>query len=155
MNFQYREMVGLPCVTVQADEVWCFCGMKEKTAKAQGRAGGFGVGDVWTYSAICADTRLVLSWLVGERDSESAISFLLDLERRIDPSTLQLSTGGLPAYVDAVRTVFGNDIDYGQVIKQFAENPCSPAATILPSASALKRLRSAALRKVGHLDLLP
>jgi IS1 family transposase len=122
LNFQYAELVNLPCETIQADELWSYVGAKEKTAASQGRAGEFGFGDCWVYTAICADSRLILSWLPGKRDTECAIAFMLDIQRRLS-GRVQLSTDGLPAYATAVKAVFGEGIDYAQVIKQFVENP--------------------------------
>lgn len=100
---------------VQSDEVWSFCGCKAK-AKA---AGARGDGDVWVWIASDADTKLVISYLVGQRDSDHAHTLMHDLAERVD-GRIQLSTDGLSTYVAAVESAFGGAIDYAMAIKTFA-----------------------------------
>lgn len=113
-EYQDKALRELPCKRVQVDEIWAFVGAKEKNATQEQRAEGF--GDIWTWTAICADTKLIPSWYVGERDSEAAMTFIDDLSRRL-ASRVQLSSDGHAPYLEAVEDAFGGDIDYGQIIK--------------------------------------
>lgn len=103
---------------VQCDEIWSFCGMKEKTAKAKGTDRPVGVGDVWTWTGIDADSKLILSWLVGGRDADYAYEFMTDVAKRL-ANRVQLTTDGHGAYLSAVEGAFGRDIDYAMLIKVY------------------------------------
>ena len=119
--YQDRVLRNLPCKRVQVDEIWSFVYAKHinlKNAKAAPRD----AGDIWTWTAICADTKLMASWYVGDRTSTSAIAFLDDLKERL-ASRVQLTSDGHHSYLDAVDTVFGRDIDYGQIIKIYGADP--------------------------------
>ena len=106
-------MRDLGCRTVQVDEIWAYCYSKQKNVPDEHR-GTFGYGDVWTFTAIDADTKLVPSWMVGERTITDAIAFLDDLKGRID-GRVQLTTDGLNVYLTAVSLTFGHEIDYAQL----------------------------------------
>jgi IS1 family transposase len=117
----------------QCDEIWSFCHAKEKNLKEE-LQGIFGYGDVWTWTAICADCKLVPCWLVGLRDAEYGSVFLHDLARRLT-HRVQLTTDGHRAYLEAVKSAFGADIDYAMLIKlygtpQDAETRYSPSECI-------------------------
>jgi hypothetical protein len=119
--YQDRVLRNLPCKRVQVDEIWSFVYAKHmnlKNAKAAPRD----AGDIWTSTAICADTKLMASWYVGDRTSTSAIAFLDDLKERL-ASRVQLTSDGHRSYLDAVDTVFGRDIDYGQIVKIYGADP--------------------------------
>jgi IS1 family transposase len=119
-SYQDAALRNLKCRRIQCDEIWSFVGMKQKTAARQGRAG---VGDVWTWTALDADTKLVPSFAVGKRDSGMAYSFIQDLADRLS-SRIQLTTDGHKVYVEAVEAAFGADIDYSMLIKLYgAERP--------------------------------
>jgi IS1 family transposase len=105
----------LPAKRVQCDEIWSFIGAKDKNVPAD-RQGEFGVGSVWTWTAIDADTKLICSWMVGNRDADAAYEFMKDLRSRL-ANRVQLTTDGHTSYVDAVESTFGSDIDYAQLIK--------------------------------------
>src|SRR5216684_1580165 len=98
-NYQNRVFRNLTCKRVQCDEIWSFCYAKAKNVPADKR-GTFGYGDVWTWTAIDADTKLVPSWFVGNRDAESASFFIEDLASRL-ASRVQLTTDGNRAYLSA------------------------------------------------------
>ena len=104
---RYQDMAlrELPCRKIQCDEIWSFCYAKEKNVPAEHR-GELGFGDVYTWTAICADTKLCASWLVGKRDADYAIAFIDDLAGRL-ANRIQLSTDGLHAYLQAVDKAFG------------------------------------------------
>jgi IS1 family transposase len=104
---------------IQCDEIWSFCYSKQKNAD---RATGVidVAGDVWTWTGIDSDTKLIVSWLVGGRDAEYAIEFMDDLRGRL-ANRVQLSTDGYGAYLDAVEGAFGGSIDYAQLIKVYGQ----------------------------------
>lgn len=110
-----RHVRAVRADRVQVDEVWCFVGMKDANIPDD-RKGEPHLGSVWTWVALDADTKLVLSWYVGERTVEAAVRFLQDLRARI-ATRIQLSSDGFYGYMEAVRKVFAFDVDYGQVQK--------------------------------------
>jgi IS1 family transposase len=114
-DYQDRVMRDLPCRTIQCDEIWAYCYSKQKNIPEQHR-GSFGYGDVWTWTALCADTKLVPSWLVGERTVDDAWAFMDDLSRRL-ANRVQLTTDGHRPYLQAVDVAFGQEIDYAMLRK--------------------------------------
>jgi IS1 family transposase len=113
-EYQNKTLVSLPCKRVQCDEIWSFVGAKQKNV-AQGAAG---YGDVWTWTAICADTKLIAAWMVGSRDGEAASAFIADLAPRL-ANRVQLTTDGHKAYLRAVEDAFGANIDYAMLVKLY------------------------------------
>ena len=116
-TYQDEKMRNLTCKRVECDEIWSFVGMKQKNVPEQHK-GEFGFGDVYTWTAIDADTKLIPCWYVGTRSAESAYDFIHDLASRLS-SRIQLTTDGHRAYVDAVEDAFGADIDFAQLIKMY------------------------------------
>ncbi len=112
-----QVMRDLPCRRLQCDEVWSFCYCKEKNVPSKHR-GEFGYGDVYTWTAICADTKLVPAYLVGRRFYEYAEWFIHDLSLRLR-HRVQLTTDGHKAYLNAVEVAFGGEIDYAMLIKLY------------------------------------
>src|ERR1700680_3519452 len=106
---------------VQCDEAWSFCYAKQKNV-ATAKAAPAGAGDVWTWTAIDRDTKLIPAWLVGGRDAAHAHEFMQELASRLT-SRVQLTTDGLKAYLEAVEDAFGNDIDFAQLIKLYGDAP--------------------------------
>jgi IS1 family transposase len=94
--------------------------MPKKRTFPKIRRAKFGYGDVWTFTAIDADTKLVPSWFIGNRDLETATVFLKDLAGRL-ANRVQLTTDGYKMYLDAVETAFGKDIDFSQLIKIYGQ----------------------------------
>lgn len=119
-EYQYKTLRNLPCKRVQCDEIWSFCYAKKKNVPEKYK-GQFGYGDVWTWTAICADTKLVPSWLVGDRSAEIAHIFIQDLASRLK-QRVQLTTDGHKAYLEAVEGAFGADIDYAMLIKIYGKD---------------------------------
>ena len=111
---------GLTCRRIQIDEIWSFCGAKEKIASAEKKAQGW--GDVWTWVAIDADTKIVPSWLVGKRDAHCAIEFVNDLAGRLS-HRVQVTSDGHRAYLVAIENAFGADVDYAMLIKIYGKSP--------------------------------
>ncbi|MBV9659191.1 MAG: IS1 family transposase [Verrucomicrobia bacterium] len=101
---------------VQCDEAWAFVQCKEKNVTAEKKAKG--AGDVWTWTALCADTKLMVSWFVGSRDASAAYFFMHDLAERL-ANCVQLTTDGHRAYLEAVEDAFGSEIDYARLIKLY------------------------------------
>ncbi len=116
--YQDETLRSLTCRRIQVDEIWSFVRMKEKTAKRKGHERPANVGDVWTWTALDADTKLVPSWLVGQRNLVCARRFVEDLESRLS-HRIQLTTDGLNLYLDAVEGAFGADVDYPMMIKLY------------------------------------
>jgi IS1 family transposase len=115
--YQDRTLRGLPCKTLQVDEMWGFCYAKKKNVPEEHK-GTFGYGDVWTWIALDADTKLVPSWLVGERNLDDCWTFIEDLKGRLS-RRIQLSTDGHATYEGTVGLIFGGDIDWAQLIKHY------------------------------------
>lgn len=118
-EYQDRVLRNLPCTNIQCDEIWSFCYAKDKNVPEE-HQGEFGYGDVWTWVALDADTKLVPSWCVGLRSAEYAHEFLKDLETRL-ANRVQLTTDGHKAYIKPLEEVFGTDIDYAQLIKLYGQ----------------------------------
>jgi len=117
-GYQGQVMRGLRCQRVQVDEVWTFVGMKARKVPEE-RRGEFGIGDVYTFTAIDADTKLAPTWLLGRRDIETARRFLLDLGRRVE-GRFQLTTDAANFYREATAEAFGPTVDYAQLQKLYA-----------------------------------
>jgi IS1 family transposase len=119
--YQQTTLVNLPCKKLQADEVWSFIGCKERNVPEDEK--GTGRGDCWTWTAICADTKLVPCWHVGTRDANAARLFMEDLASRL-ASRIQLTTDGHHAYLSAVEKAFGwNGVDYAMLVKLYGPAP--------------------------------
>jgi IS1 family transposase len=115
-KFHNGHVVGVTSKRVQADEIWSFVGSKEKNTSIEAKENG--CGDAWTWVGIDADTKLVVSWFVGNRDAESANEFMLDIASRL-VNKVQLTTDGLKAYLEAVTDAFGSQIDFAQLVKLY------------------------------------
>ncbi len=120
-EYMDRTLVNLPCRRLQLDEVWAFCYAKQKNV-AMAKAAPKGAGDIWTWVALDADTKLAASFYVGARDGAAALDFVSDLAPRL-ASRVQITTDGLKAYVEAVEESFGADVDYAQLVKIYGEAP--------------------------------
>ncbi|MHB8541700.1 MAG: IS1 family transposase [Candidatus Acidiferrales bacterium] len=128
-----KALVNLNCKRIQCDEIWSFCYAKQKNVPEQFQ-GAFGYGDVWTWTAMDADSKLIVSWLVGGRDAGTAYGFMDDLAKRL-ANRVQLTTDGHRAYLSAVEEAFGSEIDYAMLVKIYGtaregESRYSPAECI-------------------------
>jgi IS1 family transposase len=119
--YQDRVFRNLTCKRVQVDEIWNFVYAKQKNVPTA-KAAPANAGDVWTWTAIDADTKLMPSWYVGGRDSDCAIIFMDDLASRL-ANRVQLTSDGHRAYLEAVEGAFGADIDYAQLVKLYGAAP--------------------------------
>ena len=116
-SYQDEALRGLKSKRVQCDEIWSFVYAKSKNVPEE-HAGELGYGDVWTWTAIDADTKLVPSWAVGRRDGFTASAFIADLADRLS-TRVQLTTDGHKVYLEAVEGVFGSEIDYAMLVKMY------------------------------------
>src|SRR5437660_2531665 len=131
-SYHNRSVRNLKVRRLQADEIWCFVGAKAKNVRAEKKLEGW--GDIWTWVGIDADTKLVVSYLVGGRDGGWATEFMEDCASRIR-NRVQITTDGHKAYLEAVEDAFGADIDYAQLQKIYGasgenETRYSPAKCI-------------------------
>jgi IS1 family transposase len=119
--YQDEHLRNLPCKRIQVDEIWSYIGIKEKN-RPEAERGEFGRGDCWVWTAIDAQSKLVPCWLVGTRDALAAREFLFDLSVRIN-GRFQLTSDGHSVYRDAVERVFGREIDFAMLIKEYGSSP--------------------------------
>lgn len=120
-EYQDRVLRDLPCQHLQADEIWSFCNSKARNVPEAHR-GDPEWGDVWTWTVIDRDSKLVPTWYVGDRSAISAVMVMDDLRSRL-AGRIQLSTDGLHAYINAVQDAFGDDVDYAQIVKFYGVDP--------------------------------
>jgi len=120
-DYQDRVFNDLTCQRLQCDEIWSFVYAKDKNAPASMKAEGK-AGDVWTWTAIDADTKLVPCWHIGSRGADAALIFMTDLARRLR-SRVQLTTDGHIVYMQAIEQAFGGEIDYAMLVKQYGPSP--------------------------------
>lgn len=116
-----REVRNVTSKRVQCDEIWSFTGAKQKNVAGMKKPVE-GAGDTWTWTALDADSKLIVSWLVGGRDGEYALAFMQDAQDRL-ANRVQLTTDGHRAYLNAVEETFGADVDYAQLVKIYGEAP--------------------------------
>lgn len=131
-DYQDKVFRNLTCKRIQCDEIWQFCYAKEKNVPAD-KKGHFGYGDVWTWVAIDADTKLVPSFVIGHRNAHAAKRLIDDLASRLS-HRVQLTTDGLTIYLEAVEGAFGAGVDYAMLVKLYGasqeETRYSPAECI-------------------------
>jgi IS1 family transposase len=120
-KYQDDHFRNLLCKRIQADEIWSFVYSKAKNVPEDKR-GQFGYGDVWTWTAIDADTKIVPCWYVGTRSAHAAETFMRNLASRL-ANRIQLSTDGYHVYLNAVDDAFDGEIDYAMIIKQYGNSP--------------------------------
>lgn len=119
LQYQDNVLRNLRCKRVECDEIWCFCYAKDKNLPDHMK-GQPGVGSIWTWTALCADTKLMISWQLGARDAANAHAFMSDVAERL-ANRVQMTTDGNRTYLDAVENSFGSAIDYAQLIKKYGE----------------------------------
>ena len=120
-EFQDRSLRNLECRRIQLDELWSFVGCKQGNVPEDKR-GQLGYGDVWTWTAICADSKLLLTWLIGKRDADYAIEFVDDVAQRLK-HRVQVTSDAHGPYLFAVDMAFGGQVDYSQLIKLYGQGP--------------------------------
>jgi IS1 family transposase len=116
-DYQDQILRDLPCKVIEADEIWAYCYAKQKNVPEEFK-GTPGYGDVWTYTALCADTKLIPTWLVGEQGADDAFEFMRHLAGRM-ANRIQLTTDGNRIYESAVGVAFRHQVDWAQMQKIF------------------------------------
>jgi IS1 family transposase len=124
-RFHDENVRGVKSKRIQCDEIWSFCYAKAKNVPTA-KAAPEGAGDVWTWTALDADSKLIVSYLIGGRDGEYAMAFMDDLRQRL-ANRVQLTTDGHKAYLQAVDEAFGTEVDYGMLVKMYGEGPKTEA----------------------------
>lgn len=119
VRFQDEKLRNLPCKNIQCDEIWAFNYCKERNITPEIQEKNPDAGDVWTWTALDSDSKLMITWHVGGRSTSDALEFMQDLAGRVN-GRVQISTDGLSHYPPAVVAAFGEDVDVGTVIKQFS-----------------------------------
>ena len=120
-DFHNEAVRGVVSKRVQCDEIWAFCYAKAKNV-ATAKAAPAGAGDLWTWTAIDADSKLMISWVVGDRDAGYANELMQDVASRLT-SRIQLTTDGHRPYLQAVEGAFGADVDFAQLVKLYGDTP--------------------------------
>ena len=152
----HDELVrGVVASRIQCDEIWSFTYVKQKNVAAT-KAAPAEAGDTWTWTALDGDSKLIVSWLVGGRDSEYAIALMDDLRSRL-ANRVQLTTDGHKAYLEAVEGAFGGDVDYAQLVKLYGEAPeaqkrYSPASYIGTRKRWIERNRDRDAVSTSHVE---
>ena len=131
MAFHDETVRNVQSKRVQMDEIWSFTAAKQKNVPAMKKPVE-GVGDTWTWTAIDADSKLILQWYVGDRTGETAKFFVDGVADRL-ATRVQLTTDGLKAYLDAVEGAFGADVDYAQLVKMYGASPESAKGRYSPA----------------------
>jgi IS1 family transposase len=119
--YQDKVLRNLTSTRIECDEIWSFVYAKARNVPEQFE-GQFGYGDVWTWTAIDPDTKLVPSWLVGTRDAADAKAFIADLGSRL-ANRVQITTDGHRPYIEAIEAEFGRDVDYAMLVKYYGSDP--------------------------------
>lgn len=122
-EYQDQAFRNLTCKRLKVDEIWSFIHCKQRNVETA-KAAAAKAGDIWTWTAIDADTKLIPAWRVDSRDGDAAKAFIADLTDRL-ANRVQLTSDGHKAYLEAVEEAFGADIDYAMLIKVYGEGPSS------------------------------
>ncbi|HRY29425.1 MAG TPA: IS1 family transposase [Elusimicrobiota bacterium] len=120
-EYQQKSLVNLPCKRIECDEIWSFCYAKDRNLP-EGKRDKWGYGSVWTWTAICADTKIVPCWFIGQRDIHASNAFMRDLADRVSDQ-VQITTDGHNTYLQAVLGAFGRNANYGQIVKRYRAMP--------------------------------
>jgi IS1 family transposase len=136
-TYQDKVLRDLQCKKIQCDEIWAYCYAKDKNVPKDKR-GPFGFGDVWTWTAIDPDSKLVVTWLVGLRNLEWATAFMKDVQKRL-ANRVQLTTDGHKVYFEAVDEAFGADVDYAMLVKLYGKESAGEARYSPPKCIGCRR----------------
>ena len=131
--FHNETVHNIKAERVQVDEIWQFCYAKAKNVEAA-KAAPEGAGDTWTWTAIDADSKLIVSWLLGARDGQAAYDFMMDRAERL-ASRVQLTSDGLRVYEGAVEDAFGADVDYAQLHQGVSGTRAKPLRATAPASA--------------------
>ena len=149
-DYQDRTLRNLPCKRIQCDEIWSFVYAKEKNVP-KAKTPPPEAGDVWTWTAMCADTKLVPSWRLGDRSGDTARDFIADLRGRL-ANRVQLTTDGHKAYLEAVEKAFGADVDYAMLVKIYGKGDSERTAEARYSPTECIGTRKQVITGVPDMD---
>jgi IS1 family transposase len=136
---------------VQCDEIWSFVGAKQKNISAM-KAPVDSAGDVWTWTALDADSKMMVSYLVGGRDGQYALAFMDDVASRL-ANRAQLTTDGHKAYLEAVEGAFGADVDYAQLVKIYGAAPEGKTVRYSPAeCTGIKKIKVEGNPDIAHVS---
>ena len=136
-KFHDKHVRELPCKRIQVDEIWGFCHCKQKNVKPALK-GVFGIGDVWTWVAVDADTKLIVAYLIGTRNVDAATDFMHDVADRVT-GRIQLTSDAHHCYIEAVEQAFTGEIDYAMLVKVYGKDRDGPARYSPPVCLAAER----------------
>lgn len=148
--YQDKMVRNLSCKRVQCDEIWQFCYAKDKNVPSDKRS-TFGYGDVWTWVAMCADTKLVITWQIGTRGAATAFEFMHDLAGRLS-NRVQLTTDGHRVYLNAVESAFGSEIDYAMLVKIYGQDAANDTKYSPAECIDCKPIRIVGLPDPKHIS---
>ncbi|HEY6323251.1 MAG TPA: IS1 family transposase [Thermoanaerobaculia bacterium] len=131
IRFMDETLRDLPCRRLQVDDAWAFCFAKAKNVHPE-KQGVFGYGDIWAFTAVDAETKLIPTFLIGSRDAGCATEFMQDLASRL-VNRVQLTTDGHKMYLSAVDEAFGGGIDFAQLVKMYGKAPEGPEVRYSPA----------------------
>jgi IS1 family transposase len=137
--FHDEAVRGVKSKRIQCDEIWSFVYAKKRNV-ADAKAAPEGAGDAWTWTALDADSKLIVSYLVANRDAPSAQAFMQDVASRL-ANRVQLTTDNLRTYLDAIEDAFGGDIDYAKLTKLYGEGPASAGRYSPAVCTGIKKAR--------------
>ena len=137
-RYQHDMMRNLPCKRLQLDEVWSFVYAKERNAPTVTNPQP-GMGSIWTWIAIDAETKLIPSWLVGLRDGAHATAFVCDLAERLT-NRVHITTDGLRCYIDAMEEGFGGEVDHAILIKVYGATTADEARYSPPECVGCQKI---------------
>ena len=151
LAFHDRTVRDVQAKRVQCDEIWSFCYAKEKNVSGA-KAAPADAGDVWTWTALDADSKLIISFLVGGRDSEYAMAFMDDVASRL-AGRVQMTTDGHKAYLEAVEGAFGCDVDYAQLIKLYGAAPAGATGRYSPAeCTGIRKIKVEGQPDIEHVS---
>jgi len=152
VDYQDRALRNLPCKRVQADEIWSFVYAKQKNVPQEKR-GQLGYEDVWTWTALDADNKLIVCWHVGTRDADAAYAFMMDVAGRL-ANRVQLTTDSHAAYLSAVDAAFsrGPGVDYAQLVKIYGTSPEAQRRYSPPICSGAQKSEIRGALDPGHIS---
>lgn len=149
-EYQDKTLRNLPCKRVQIDEIWSFVYAKERSSPAEMKASGQ-ADDIWTWTAIDADTKLVPSWLVGDRNLGAGRRFTCDLASRM-ANRIQLTSLDHRIYLDAVEKGFGGDVDYAMLVKHYGQSTDDERGYIPPQVIGTSHVCCTGKPDVDHVS---
>lgn len=135
---------------IQIDEIWSFTYSKQKNV-ATAKAAPEGAGDTWTWTALDADSKMIVSYLVGDRSGESAMDIMDDLRSRL-ANRVQLTTDGHKAYLEAVEGAFGDDVDFAQLVKLYGPTITAPGRYSPAEYTGAKKIRITGNPDIAHVS---